>query len=281
MVPFHNFSLRCHQGRSLNAQGFDISTQVKIGKVRAWEYFDSGPSSSVAPGGSIKEVEIQYILRRVQGENFFVKPMEVNSQPLPSRMVGAIDKIFTRIQVAQEHGQEPHVPTAGFKPIAVLADGYCFWHCFLRASLPEEYSPYERNSSGGPKSKQRLTDEIHLAQVAREEFLHMYAKQPNFDEVLLKCLQESPQVPMEYMQAICLASGVALRITLSQEASLWEPKIFDSLPDQILRIYGGSQEESVTTTTSLIRLQINVQMSLKMLSMGLAPSRLVTSTFHG
>jgi hypothetical protein len=38
-----------------------------------------------------------------------------------------------------------------------------------------------------------------------------------------------------------------VRITLSQEASLWEPNMFHSLLNHLLRIYDwGSQEEIVT-----------------------------------
>ena len=170
----------------------------------------------------------------MQGESFNVRPLDHDSQTVASRMVGAFDQIFVRTQRERE---EPDVPTAGFKPVPVLADGFCFWHCFLRASLPEDYSPYERTTSGGPRSKPRLAREIELAKVAREEFLLLYAKQPNFDEVLLESLQENPQVPIDYVQTICLTSGVSVRITLSQEASLWEPNMFHSLLNHLLRIY--------------------------------------------
>ena len=111
---------------------FETSNQVKVGKARAWEYLDTGSSSSVAPGGCFKEVEIQCILRRVQGESFNVRPLDHDSQTVASRMVGAFDQIFVRTQRERE---EPDVPTAGFKPVPVLADGFLLL-ALLLASLP-------------------------------------------------------------------------------------------------------------------------------------------------
>eukprot|EP00435_Cladocopium_sp_Y103_P057316 s12_g19.t1 len=141
--------------------------KVKIGKARAWEYFDTGSSSSVAPGGCFKEIEIQCIQRRVPGESFVVKPYGL-TQPMASMMVGAFEKVLER-----PHKTSAEVGLsliAGFKPVPVLADGFCFWHCFLRVSIPEEYNPVERNASGGPKLNEYLSEEIYLAKIAWEEF---------------------------------------------------------------------------------------------------------------
>ena len=109
----------------------------------------------------------------------------------------------------------------GFKKISILADGLCFWHSVLRCSLPEEFDPIDRVASGGPRNKDRLRYEISLAKDSPSGMLGIAQK--NCQVLILACwsrLRDSPQVCIEDVHAICETSGLALRISLSEEAIL-------------------------------------------------------------
>lgn len=192
---------------------------MKIGKVRAWELSDTSSSSSSSVSGNIKEVEVGCICRRVQGENFTVSEATVASfqKDIQELAMGALHK-HMESNITVKKGDDDAL--IGFKKISILADGLCFWHSVLRCSLPEEFDPIDRVASGGPRNKDRLRYEIGLAKTAHEECLELLKKLPGADPGLLSRLRDSPQVCIEDVHAICETSGLALRISLSEEAIL-------------------------------------------------------------
>ena len=164
---------------------------------------------------AFKEVEIGVIVRRTAGEVFVVKSFQdLGSEGRPdmgSLMAGVLQK---RLRQAKA---DPSPSAYNFVRIPVLADGYCFWHCLLRVSLPQEYKSYKRSESGGPISRERLEKEISLAKTTHQEFIHLYREQPGFNATILKKIESSPQVHLQFAQTICQVSGISLRISLSPE----------------------------------------------------------------
>ena len=71
---------------------------------------------------------------------------------------------------------------------------------------------------GDPRLKNRLHVEIETAKTAVEEFIALLMASPSHDESIVKALQNSPQVEINHIQTICEVSGLALRVTLSEEA---------------------------------------------------------------
>lgn len=194
-----------------------------MGIARTWEFFDSGSSSSSTSNEFFKEVELGFIVRRVQGETFLVKDFD------PSAGSGKQEKFRSQIfQAFQKHMDRkgPKAPvdpsTVGFAKVPVLADGLCFWHSLLRVSLPEEFGGFERSESGGPTDPERLAYEIDFAKIAAEEFVALYQKVPNFDENIINSLLVSSQVELDHVHTVCKTSGLALRITISEEVRLGE-----------------------------------------------------------
>lgn len=189
--------------------------KVKVGLARSWE-FQAISSSSSSSAVAFKEVEFGVIVRRTTGEAFVVKSLESlgnESQPdMSSLLVGALHKRLSKKQADLSPSTDYN-----FVRIPVLADGYCFWHCILRVSLPAEYKSYKRAESGGPISMERLQKEISLAKTTHQEFIHLYRDQPFFNRTIVKKLDSSPQVHLQFAQTICQVSGISLRISLSPE----------------------------------------------------------------
>ena len=138
-------------------------------------------------------------------------------------MVTALGNILQK-QPSRE--TDDHDQQLAFSQVPVLADGLCFWHSILRCSLRDEFDPIERAESGGPKNKDRLEYEISLAKIAHEEFMTMYLKNPKPNDDILKSLQDSYQVQIDHVQLICEVSGLAVRLSLSPEASLTLPETY-------------------------------------------------------
>lgn len=161
------------------------------------------------------------IVRRTTGESFVVKSfasLETVGKPdMNSLMVGALHK-----RVFREQAKFSPSADYNFVRIPVLADGYCFWHCILRVSLPQEYKSYKRVESGGPVSLERLEKEISLAKTTHQEFIHLYRDQPTFNKTIVKKLESSPQVHLQFAQTICQVSGISLRISLSPEVRIYK-----------------------------------------------------------
>ena len=201
-----------------------VTYPIKIGSVKAWE-MDLPKSSSSSTCEGIKEVDLQFISRRVEGEQFNVYPL-FKSAPLSARFKGLINDAFqkhldvTRPEVTKQET---------FRRVPVLADGYCFWHAFLRASLPETFD-VPRGKNWAPLSRETLVSEIEMAKGVRQETLEvlMHPTRTKPTEALLNEMTASPQVSLNAAQQICLETGTRFRITLSEEAWFTSPKIHEN-----------------------------------------------------
>lgn len=168
----------------------------------------------------MQEVEIGTLARRVQGEQFQVASLDAcanGEQSFANLISGAFRRHLATTEEKSEK-VDAERKYGRFKVVPVLADGFCFWHCLLRSSLPAEYEPVHRSASGGPRLKNRLHVEIETAKTAVEEFIALLMASPSHDESIVKALQNSPQVEINHIQTICEVSGLALRVTLSEEA---------------------------------------------------------------
>ena len=134
-------------------------------------------------------------------------------------MVGALGKRLERAASMKESDVGENVP---FLRVAVLGDGYCFWHCILRCSLANEYKTFTRGASGGPTSKNRLVYEIDLAKTTHKEFLTLYKESPNPLKEIIDGVSSKPEVEMEWANPILQTSGICFRITLDKEVWLVE-----------------------------------------------------------
>lgn len=134
-------------------------------------------------------------------------------------MVGALSQRLTRAAPMPEQHAGGRSP---FLRVAVLGDGFCFWHCLLRCSLASEYKSVARSASGGASYRNRLLYEIDLAKTTHREFLTLYKESPNPLKEILDGLSKKPEVDLAWANPILQTSGICFRITLDQEAWLVE-----------------------------------------------------------
>lgn len=184
-----------------------VTYPIKVGTARAWE------AQTSSTGLKLDEVEVEYISRRVQGEQFLVTALQPNAKiPLGDLMTRCFEK-----HLLENSGSEPS-PLSSFKRIPVLGDGLCFWHCILRSTLPRTYN-VPRTPSGAPRSSEHLAKEIDLAKATRQEFLNMCLEKPgSVPEEVVEEVSDSEQVSFQAAHHICEMAGVCLRISMDMQA---------------------------------------------------------------
>lgn len=211
-----------------------VGYPVKIGQARAWQCtqdLDASSSSSSAKPMAFQEVEVSFISRRVEGEHFLVRSV-VPKQSNQTDFKAQIEQTFQKH--LDKHLNKPApVDLKRFKRVPVLADGFCFWHCFLRISS-SEYQSISRSSNGAPRSHERLKKEIDMSKTVRVEFIDMYSNPETGlpfseeDRKMMEAIAQSPQVTLRTAHWICCKLGICIRISVSPEAPsmLWVGIVF-------------------------------------------------------
>ena len=191
-----------------------VGYPVKIGEVKVWEGF-------IKDGSLItKEVELESISRRVEGEKFLVKTA-VAKQTEINCLKSSIQSAFeARLNGAGKPTSAP-VVLKKFKRQAVMADGFCFWHAYLRCTLPEIQEVPRDKSSGAPRSKDQLKKEIGMTQTVRDETISLLSAssehQSGHDRIILEEIRSSPQVSLPAADYVLRRLGVCLRISVAEE----------------------------------------------------------------
>ena len=197
-----------------------VTYPTKIGSLKAWE-LKAATSKAGSSSGGIKEVDLSFISRRVEGEEFLVKPLMPNT-PLSEQFPQLVRNVFVKHLEETAKQSEDHTPDlVDFRRIPVPGDGLCFFHCFLRSSLPDHYENKSRTCTGAPLSNRQLEREVDMAKSLHLELMDIAKSKPQFKKQLAE-LEESTQVSLELAQWICQQSSAVFRITLSKEAKVVE-----------------------------------------------------------
>lgn len=178
----------------------------KIGAVGCWQLSHKGTSAQ------IKEVELGFILRRVENEQFLVHDL-VPQATFASKFESLVRGVFNKHLDKKEKEASAHL--VSFQRLPVLGDGLCFYHCFLRCSLWKDYKNVSRGRNGAPTSKERLADEISMAKALRSELLALCG---GTDKPEAKEMAEGNEVGLELAHYICCLSQSTFRITIADEA---------------------------------------------------------------
>ena len=186
-----------------------VTYPTKVGCVKAWEWRGgSAASSSSAVEVGLQEVSVATIIRRVEGEKFTIEPL-APAPPAKTRFFEDIQSTFDK-HVA-ETSSVPTEDKCSFQRLAVLGDGYCFWHAYLRCTLVDDYNVCRNRTSGGAHSRERLVAEISNAKGLFQEFMSKHK---------LEFELGGPEVPLSQADQILRHLNTRFRITVSQKASV-------------------------------------------------------------